>query len=152
LAVYLLEQQLAPYARVRIVLWEVFGASVSAGTLARWVRQAAQALTPVEEQITAALRGAAALHSDETGVRRSGRLAWAHVASTSQLTHYGIHAKRGSKATQAIGIPPRFTGVRVHEGWAPYRALTTYRRALCNIHHIHHLREQTFLEEEYAQG
>jgi hypothetical protein len=71
------------------------------------------------------------------------------VTSTSQLTHYGIQAKRGSESTQAIGILPRFTGVSVHDGWAPYRTLTTCRHALCSIHH---LRELMFLEEEYTQG
>ena len=106
LAVYLVEQQLVPYARVRELLADLFGAHVSLGTLVRWVRQAAQTLAPVEAQIKAALRRAPVLHSDETGVRRGGTLAWAHVASTSRLTHYAIHAKRGSEATDAIGILP----------------------------------------------
>ena len=51
------------------------------------------------------------LHSVETGVRRGGQLAWAHVVSTSRLTHYAIHSKRGREATDAIGILPDFTGV-----------------------------------------
>ncbi len=89
-----------------------------------------------------------ALHHDETGVRRGGQLAWAHVASTPRLTHYAMHAKRGREATDAIGILPGSTGVSVHDGWAPYRSYTTCRHALCNIHH---LRELTFLEEEYQQ-
>jgi transposase len=149
LAVYLLEQQLVPYARVRTLLQDLYGAQVSVGALARWVRQAAQALEPIEDQIKAALRGAAVLHNDETGVRRAGALAWAHVASTSRLTHYAIHPKRGSEATAAIGILPHFAGVSVHDGWAPYRTHTTCRHALCNIHH---LRELTFLEEQYHQA
>ena len=95
LAVYLLEQQLLPYARVRQLLADLFGAHVSLGTLVRWVGQAAQTLEPVEAQIKAALGRAPVLHSDETGVRRAGRLAWAHVSSTSHLTHYAIHSKRG---------------------------------------------------------
>ena len=57
-----------------------------------------------------------ALHQDETGVRRGGQLAWAHVASTPRLTHYAMHAKRGREATDAIGILPGFTGVSVHDG------------------------------------
>jgi transposase len=148
LAVYLLEQQLVPYARLRALLADLFGAHVSLGTLVRWVRQAAQTLEPVEDQIKSALRHAPVVHSDETGVRRSGSLAWAHVASTSQLTHYAIHAKRGTAATEAIGILPSYRGVSVHDGWAPYRVNTTCRHALCNIHH---LRELTFIEEQYHQ-
>jgi transposase len=149
LAVYLLEQQLVPYQRVRALLSDLYGAQASRGTLVRWVRQAAQTLEPVEAQIKAALQGAPVLHSDETGVRRGGSLAWAHVTSTSLLTHYAIHPKRGREATSAIGILPSFTGVSVHDGWAPYRTYTTCRHALCNIHH---LRDLTFLEEHYHQA
>jgi transposase len=149
LGVYLLEQQLIPYARVRELFTDLLGAPVSMGTLERWVRQAAQTLQPVEEAIKGALTQAAVLHNDETGVRRAGALAWAHVTSTSRLTHYAIHAQRGSAATDAIGILPRFTGVSVHDGWKPYRHYTRCRHALCNIHH---LRELTFLEEAYEQA
>ena len=146
---YLLEQQLIPNARVREVFTEVLGAPLSVGALTRWVRQPAEALRPVEAQIKAALQRAPVLHSDETGIRRAGRLAWAHVASTARLTHYGIHAKRGREATDAIGILPGYTGVSVHDGWKPYRSYTQCHHALCNIHH---LRELTFLEEEYQQA
>ena len=82
-------------------------------------------------------------------MRRAGQLAWAHVASTDRLTHYAIHAQRGVAATGAIGILPDFQGVSVHDGFASYRAYTQCRHALCNVHH---LRELTFLEEEYAQA
>ena len=149
LAVYLLEQQLIPYARVRELFADLVGAPVSLGTLVRWVQQGAETLRPVEVAIKAALGSAPVLHSDETGVRRAGRLAWAHVASTARLTHYAIHAQRGSKATDTIGILPRFTGVSVHDGWKPYRHYTACRHALCNIHH---LRELTMLEEAYDQA
>ncbi len=134
LAVYLLEQQLVPYGRVRQLLADLFGAALSVGTLVEWVSQAATALAPVEAQIKAALGRAPVLHSDETGVRQAGRLAWIHVASTKQLTHYGVHLKRGVEATSAIGILPNYRGVSVHDGWKPYRAHTSCGHALCNIH------------------
>jgi transposase len=148
LAVYLVEQQLVPYARVRALLADLFGTHVSRGTLVQWVQQGATALGPVEAQLKAALARVPVLHNDETGVRQAGTLAWAHVASTARLTHYAVHAKRGSEATAAIGILPAFTGVSVHDGWVGYRAHTACRHALCNIHH---LRELTFLEEQYEQ-
>ena len=140
LAVYLLEQQLIPYARVRELLADLFGAFVSSGTLARWVRQGAERLRPVEEQIKAALRRAPVLHCDETGVRRAGTLAWTHVSCTARLTQYGPSTpstpKRGSEATDVIGILPGYGGVSVHDGWKPYRHYTLSRHALCNIHHL----------------
>jgi transposase len=148
LAVYLVEQQFVPYGRVRELLADLFGASLSLGTLVTWVQQSAATLAPVEARLKAALRQVPVLQSDETGVRRSGRLAWAHVASTARLTHYAIHPKRGAEATDAVGILPAFTGVSVHDGWKPYHRYTRCRHALCNIHH---LRELTFLEEQYQQ-
>jgi transposase len=95
LAVYLVAQQLIPSARVRELVAELLGAQVSLGTLPRWVQQGPQTLRPVEDAIKAALQRAPVLHSDETGVRRSGRLAWAHVACTTRLTHSAIHRHRG---------------------------------------------------------
>ncbi len=139
LAVYLVEQQLIPYARVRELFADLLGAHVSLGTRTRWVQQGAAALRPVEEQIKDALARAPVLHSDETGVRRVGKLAWAHVTCPSRLTHYAIHAKRGAEATEAIGILPTSRGVSVHDGWKPYRHYTTCRHALCNIHHLREL-------------
>jgi transposase len=147
-AVYLLQQQFVPYGRVRELCADLFGASLSLGTLLTWVQQSAVTLAPVEAQLKEALRQAPVLHVDETGVRRGGRLAWAHVASTARLTHYAIQAKRGSEATDAVGILPQFRGVSVHDGWKPYWRYTRCRHALCNIHH---LRELTFLEEQYQQ-
>jgi transposase len=149
LAVYLVEEQLVPLGRVQQLLSDLFAVEVGRGTLVAWVQQAAAVLAPVEEQIKAALRQAAVLHVDETGVRRGGQLAWAHVASTRRLTHYAIHAQRGSEATQSIGILPGFGGVSVHDGWASYQTYTACRHALCNVHH---LRELTFVEEVEHQA
>lgn len=149
LAVYLVEEQLVPLGRVQQLLSDLFAVQVGRGTLVAWIQQAARVLAPVEEQIKAALQQAAVLHLDETGVRRGGQLAWAHVASTRRLTHYAIHAQRGSEATDAMGILPGFHGVSVHDGWISYQTYRTCRHALCNVHH---LRELTFVEEVEHQA
>jgi transposase len=149
LAVYLVQEQFVPFGRAQQLLADLFGARLARGTLVGWVQAAARALEPVEAAIKAALGRAPALHVDETGVRRAGKLAWAHVASTRRLTHYAVHAKRGAEATAAIGILPGYTGVSVHDGWAGYRAYSACGHALCNVHH---LRELTFLEEQYDQA
>jgi transposase len=110
LVVYLVEQQLVPYARVRELLADLFGQSLSVGTLVRMVQQCAQALAPVEEALKAEAQAAPVLHNDETGVRVAGRLQWVHVSSTPTLTHFGVHPKRGTEATDAFGILPRLQG------------------------------------------
>jgi transposase len=148
LAVYLVEEQLVPLGRVQQVLSDLFGLRLGRGTLVSWIHRAARVLEPVEAELKAALRRAPVLHNDETGLRRSGALAWAHVASTARLSHYAMQPTRGHEATDAIGILPGYTGVSVHDGFGSYRTYATCRHALCNIHH---LRELTFLEEEYQQ-
>ena len=148
LAVYLVEEQLIPLGRVQQVLRDLVGVRLGRGTLVRWIQQASATLAPVEAELTAALRRVPVLHSDETGVRRGGTLAWVHVACTPTLTRYAVHAKRGSEATDAMGILPDFTGVSVHDGFKTYQRYARCRHALCNIHH---LRELTFVEEQYQQ-
>src|SRR5262245_11955395 len=149
LAVYLVQAQFVPLGRTQQLLADLAGVRLGRGTLVGWIQRAARTLEPVEEQLKVALRRAPVLHNDETGVRRGGKAAWAHVASTDQLTQYAIHAQRGVAATDAIGILPDFGGVSVHDGLASYRTYTHCRHALCNVHH---LRELTFLEEEYQQA
>jgi transposase len=149
LAVYLVQGQFVPFGRTQQLLSDLLGVQLARGSVVGWVQQAARTLQPVDAALKAALRRAPVLHNDETGVRRAGRLAWAHVASTAGLTHYAIHARRGAEATDAIGLLPDFGGVSIHDGWAGYRVYTACRHALCNVHH---LRELTFVEEEYHQA
>lgn len=146
-AVYLVCQQLLPYARACEILNELYSASLSPGTLANLLEQAYKLLAENEQVISQALTKAPVLHCDETGLRVAARRHWLHVASTRFLTHYAYHPKRGSKATEAIGILPHYRGIAVHDGWASYwRYLCQH--ALCNAHH---LRELTFVQEQLGQ-
>lgn len=148
LAVYLTHQQLLPYGRTRAVLRDLLGCALSEGTLAALVQEAAERVAPVEGMIADALGAGPLLHNDETGLSVQGHRWWLHSASTARLTHYGVHPKRGTAATDAIGILPRFAGTSVHDGWAPYRQYAC-RHALCNAHH---LRELTWVEEQDHQA
>ncbi len=147
LAVYLSQVQLLPDARIAELFSDLLDAPISTGSLHRWIAQCAEHLVPVEQAIKAALQQATVAHQDETGVYQQGKRLWMHVFSTHTLTHYGVHAKRGREAMDAIGIAPGFTGISVHDGWESYQGyLCTH--ALCNVHH---LRELTFVEETYQQ-
>jgi transposase len=144
MAVYLVQQQLLPWGRACEVLWDLVGAQISEGTLARLMERCATNLQVVETHIKDALVKAEVLHQDETGLSVTGRRYWIHVACTDQLTHYAVHAKRGQEALEAIGILPRFTGTSVHDGWRSYFRYPCLH-ALCLVHL---LRELTYLSEE----
>lgn len=147
LAVYLQEYQLLPFARTHELLADLFGCSLSEGTLATVLSTAAARLAPVQEAIRAALTTAAVAQFDETGVRLGARTQWLHQAGTERLTFYAVHPKRGKAALEAIGILPGFTGTSVHDGWAAYAGYPC-QHALCNAHH---LRELTFVAEQTKQ-
>ncbi len=145
--VYLTHQQFLPYERACETMQDLLGPAMTVGTLKALVQRCAANLQPVEEHIKEQLMQAEVLHSDETGLYALGKRFWMHVAATAHLTHYAVHAKRGSEALQAMGILPGFRGINVHDGWATYWN-SACRHALCNVHH---LRELTFLHEDHHQ-
>ncbi|MGH2479320.1 MAG: IS66 family transposase [Ktedonobacteraceae bacterium] len=144
MAVYLLVQQLLPWARTCEVLADLVGVQISEGTLACLIKRTAEHLVPVEEQIKTALLVAPVTHNDETGLYVNRRRNWLHGTSTQKLTHYQVHSSRGHKAMDAIGILPTFAGVSVHDCWAAYFRYGC-QHALCQVHI---LRELTYLAEE----
>jgi transposase len=146
-AVYLQTYQLLSYERTAEALDDLFGISVSEGTLGTAQHQAYTVLAPVEEAIQSALQQAPVLHVDETGIRVAGRTAWVHVLSTAWMTYYAHHARRGHEAIEAIGTLLHYGGRRIHDAWAPYLKLVGLY-ALC---HAHLLRELIGLFETTGQ-
>lgn len=69
-----------------------------------WVDQAAEGLTGFDEQLRALQQKAPVVNFDETGAWIAGRLGWVHSASTTTLTRYSCHARRGSEAIDAAGV------------------------------------------------
>jgi transposase len=147
-AVYLVCYQLLPYQRACELLNQLYSTTLSPGTLQSMVEQAYHLLEEPEKRIVQSLSQAQLLHCDETGLSIEGKRLWLHVAATSQLTHYAYHPKRGSQATEAIGILPGYTGTLVHDGWKAYNRYEC-QHALCNAHH---LRELSFVSEQLGQS
>ena len=121
--VYLAVFQHLPYDRIRQLLADRYGAYLSTGTLQAIVAAGAAGLEPFLEQARRQLAASPVVHFDETGARAEGKLHWVHEATTRTLALYGLHAKRGKEGIDALGVLPDFTGVAVHDGFTPYRAL-----------------------------
>ncbi len=139
LAVYLKSEQFIPYDRSRQFLADLFGLNLSPGTLQNIIKRAAQRLEPIVGQIKNALIASHILHCDESGFYIGGQRHWLHLAATETLTYYFPHARRGSKATDAMGILPDFRGTAIHDFWSAYRQYQECAHGLCNVHHLRDL-------------
>jgi transposase len=139
IAVYLCLGQHLPVARTAGLLAELFGTPMSAGTVAAWTARAAAGLEPFTAAARAALTDAELVHVDETGLRVAGRLHWLHVASSARFTALFCHRKRGKEAIDAAGVLPGFTGIAVHDAFAPYAGYSDATHALCNAHLLREL-------------
>jgi transposase len=140
IGVYLLHGQFLSVSRTAAALKDLFGAPVAAGTVAGWVKRTALGIIDkVLPVIAGRIAGAPVAGFDETGMRVAGRLAWLHSVSTANDVLLAVHAKRGTKAMDAIGVLPAFTGVAVHDAWAPYDTYTHMTHALCNAHALREL-------------
>ena len=119
LALYLSNQQLLPFDRLRQTCLDLFGQPLSLGTLTQINVRAYQTLDPVETALIKGLIQVPALNVDESGVRVAGCLHWLHVACTPDLTLYGVHGKRGTEAMDALGVLPHCRHWLVHDHWKP---------------------------------
>ncbi len=149
LLVYLSEGQLLPMERSCGLMRDVMGAGVCEGTLQNSREECYEKLEEIESQIAEAVIESGVVHFDETGGRVNGKLWWLHVASTSRLTYYFIHQKRGTAAMDEMGILPDFKGKAVHDHWKSYYGYEECEHFLCNAHH---LRELQFILERYQQS
>ncbi len=148
LAVYLKSQQLLPYGRSQQFLADLFGLSVTQGSLENFLDAAASQVAPIIEEIKTGLVAGKVAHYDESGFYIGGKRQWLHSTSTPYLTYYAPHPSRGNKALKAIGIMPHFKGVAVHDNWSAYWSYDQCQHALCNVHH---LRELNAIEENFSQ-
>jgi transposase len=139
IAVDLCLGQHLPVERTAGLLADLFGTPMSAGTVAAWTARAAAGLAPFTAAARAALAGAELVHVDETGLRVAGRLHWLHVACSALFTVLFCHAKRGKQAIDAAGVLPGFTGIAVHDAFAPYARYSAATHALCCAHLLREL-------------
>lgn len=112
--VYLAQYQLVPLQRTQEFFRDGFSHRLSEGMLVNASEECFAQLAEVEEAIKERIQQSPVAHFDETGMRVEAQTQWLHSASTPELTHYGVPAKRGTAAMDALGILPQFAGTAVH--------------------------------------
>ena len=148
-ASYLNVYHFIPLARTGEVLSDFYGQTPTEPVLLETNDRLAQQVQPALVQIQELLIDAPVAHFDESGLRVEGKLNWLHVASTPELTHFHVHPKRGKEGMMAGGILPDFDGKAVHDHLSAYLHFDQAQHAFCNAHH---LRELTFVVEQYEQA
>ena len=149
-AVYFNQNHFIPLERTADIFNDLYGHSLSEGSIVTACQEVAQQVAPVNEAVKAYLiQTAEPVHFDETSVPVEGGRHWVHVSSTATLTYLVSHAKRGTQALNEIGILPLRQGQAVHDAYTSYFQYHDPSHVLCNAHH---LRELAFIQERYQQS
>jgi transposase len=147
--VYFHQYHFVPLERATEILEDLYGQTVSEGTVVEACNETARQVEPVYQLTkTELIHTKDTEHFDETGSRIGGKLWWLHVVCTALLTYYAPHRKRGCEALDAIGIFPAFKGKAMHDGYRSYFQYKDVLNALCNAHH---LRDLIFVQDQYQQ-
>lgn len=83
--------------------------------MAGWVSRCARTLDTFGRVVAEQVARAPLAFFDETGFRTAARLHWLHSASTGMFVHLSVHRRRGTQATDDVGILPAFRGVAMHD-------------------------------------
>ena len=145
---YLYAGQLLSRQRTAQALAELFGAPLSGGTVAGITARAAGRLGGFLERAREEITASPVAGFDETGFRVEGKLHWVHCARTARYTLLMVRSRRGAKAMEAMGVLPSFTGVAVHDAWAPYDTYASPEHQLCCAHALRELQAVTDVAPE----
>lgn len=148
IALYFMGYQLIPVARTQEILSDLFGVSVSQGSLCNFMKEASSYLKEWEISQKSQLIHSKHMHADETGARCEKRNDWVHVLSTGELTLLFAHKSRGADAQKEFGVLPEYKGHLIRDGFKSYDQFNKCSHSFCNAHI---LRELKFLHEEENQ-
>ena len=112
--------QLLPYDRIRELFSDQTGIPLSPGTIFNINKEAYDRLEDFEQIAKQNLIDSTLVNADETGINVNCKNIWLHSASNEKWTLFSSHVKRGSEATDEIGILPFFRGTLVHDCWGPF--------------------------------
>jgi transposase len=115
------------------VMADLFGASMSLGTIANLEQATVQAVAEAVAEAQAYVQQQPAAYLDETGWREGQQRAWLWTAVTAGVTVFVVRLSRSGKVAQEL-LGERFWGWLVTDRWSGYNWYPTWRRQLCWAH------------------
>jgi hypothetical protein len=117
-------------ARIRELLQDWLGITLSVGTLNTTITESGRAVAPLEEQLLTAVRQAEVLHADETGWKEAGRTCWLWVLTTVNTTLFLIGSRSWSVIAEHLET---YAGWLMTDGYLAYRKFARRLRCLAHL-------------------
>ena len=137
-----------PYRRMTCMLEEMFGLSLSEGTIKNILDRMEQRLTPAYEMIRERIAESPVVGADETGISVNGHTLWAWALQTGLLTYITAGHSRKKEVFEAImpnGMP---RSILVSDCYSSYFSANVQDHQICTSHI---LRDLIYLSELYEQ-
>lgn len=137
---YLSVYQYIPYHRITVLLKDLFGLSISEGSIDNLLERSTQRALPMYNTIQQKIQQSKVLGSDETGASFGGKKGWFHVWQTTLLTFIVSSLNRGYSTIEkyfADGFP---LSVYVSDCWAAQLKVKAFLHQLCTAHLLRELR------------
>ena len=147
---YLHHHQHVSYVRLRQLLWDLFGLSISEGAIAAGLARCATALKQTHAAIREQVRGSPVVGSDETRQRVDGKIRWSWVVQTRGAAYHWVAA---SRATQELidFYGEQVPQVQECDLFSAQLASPVPQKAVCQAHQLRDLRyAQEQGDREYA--
>jgi hypothetical protein len=141
-------RQFMPYKRTAEFMKDVFGISISEGTVTNLLNQFQHSATEAYRDIQTQLFHAPVVGSDETGAKINGTKGWFHTYQSPEYTFIGYHPSRGTRAQEHFypdGLP---NSILVSDCFAMQLSTPAAAHQLC---HLHLLRELHAMEEAHPK-
>jgi len=146
LVAYLHARQFIPYKRMREMLNDLFGLSISQGGIEQLLKHFCKTNIGLYNKILAAIEKSQAVGGDETGCKVNGDKWWFWTWQTATLTFITASANRGKKTIDSVlknGLP---NSILVSDRWKPQLNTIAKEHQLCLAHL---LRDTIYLNQLY---
>jgi transposase len=144
LLAYLHHQQHVGYARLRQLLWDLFGLTISEGAIAATLARCATALKAAHAALREQVRGSPVVGSDETRQRVAGQNRWSWVVQSDRAAYHWVGESRATKELLDFfdGICPQVQG---SDCFSAQLASPVSTKQVCMAHQ---LRDLKYAEEQ----
>ena len=134
MAVYNWQYQYLPFKRLQQWFKDLFGLSISKGTLENMIRRVASRMQPAYQQIQQQIATANCVGADETGIAVNGVTNWIWVWQNRRLTFLACSTSRGAKTIEALFPKGFLNAVVVSDRWKAQLATNAAGHQLCLAH------------------